>query len=367
MKLAKLKTQKVINTPQHNGLIVSFKDHTVAFSSFFNLYKIKIVRLLFVFVIALSLTVLSSTADETSGNTLIDTDFSQDPGFTTTDTNDYHLTGTYYFRSEDSEDDYVYKMIQYNGESYTLSVDFNMEECTWSGGLQLGLLSNDMFYDTGGGGMLFVGNDDGGRLFVLGFNGQSDTDYYDYSFNTWYRAILSYNAISQTATLEIRNRSTNTVVSTLEVTGVTPPSTITRWGITTIPGDQVGRAVGEIDNLSLVTVDTIITTTTSILSTTSTTSSITTTSTTIITTTTTTTTGNCPSKETYGEGSEEVELLRYIRDNVLAQTPEGRELIRLYYQWSPAVVEIMEEDEGFKEEVKDMIDGILLTIRTEIE
>ena len=40
----------------------------------------------------------------------------------------------------------------------------------------------------------------------------------------------------------------------------------------------------------------------------------------------------CPFEQIYGEHSEETELLRYFRDNVLNQTPEGQEIIKLYYQ-----------------------------------
>jgi len=61
----------------------------------------------------------------------------------------------------------------------------------------------------------------------------------------------------------------------------------------------------------------------------------------------------------YGEGSEEAELMRNFRDKVLRQTPEGQEIIRLYYEWSPNVVKIMQYDEDFKEEVKAAIDEIL--------
>lgn len=75
----------------------------------------------------------------------------------------------------------------------------------------------------------------------------------------------------------------------------------------------------------------------------------------------------CPSTLIFGEGSEEVMLLRYFRDNVLSQTPEGQELIRLYYEWSPAIVKAMEQDEEFKEYVKEMVDGILLMIKEEVE
>ena len=45
----------------------------------------------------------------------------------------------------------------------------------------------------------------------------------------------------------------------------------------------------------------------------------------------------------------------------------GNELIKLYYQWSPLVVEAMQADEGFKEDVKEMIDGVLELIGEETE
>jgi len=47
--------------------------------------------------------------------------------------------------------------------------------------------------------------------------------------------------------------------------------------------------------------------------------------------------------------------------------PEGKEIIRLYYDWSPAIVKAMEEDEELKEEVKEMINGILGLIEEEAE
>ena len=75
----------------------------------------------------------------------------------------------------------------------------------------------------------------------------------------------------------------------------------------------------------------------------------------------------CPTKLIYGGESEQTELLRYFRDNVLMRTPEGQEITRLYYQWSPVIVKAMEEDEKFKEEAKEMIDGVLLLIMEDVE
>jgi len=75
----------------------------------------------------------------------------------------------------------------------------------------------------------------------------------------------------------------------------------------------------------------------------------------------------CPAEKLYGENSEESELLRDLRDRVLSTTQEGQEIIRLYYLWSPAIVKAMEEDEKFKEEVKDLTDQLLSLIRAEAE
>jgi len=65
--------------------------------------------------------------------------------------------------------------------------------------------------------------------------------------------------------------------------------------------------------------------------------------------------------------ADDINALRKFRDEVLSKTTTGQELIELYYQWSPAIVKAMEEDEEFKEEVKEMIDGILGLIKGEAE
>jgi hypothetical protein len=85
------------------------------------------------------------------------------------------------------------------------------------------------------------------------------------------------------------------------------------------------------------------------------------------TSSTTTTTCICPILCNYGELSEEAELLRHFRNTVLSKSPEGQELIRLYYEWSPVIVKAMEADEGFRERMKEMIDGILELFRGEVE
>jgi hypothetical protein len=100
---------------------------------------------------------------------------------------------------------------------------------------------------------------------------------------------------------------------------------------------------------------------------TSTTVTANTTTTTALITTTTSIEELCPTELLYGEHSNEAELLRHWRDNVLSNVPEGREIIRLYYEWSPVMVKALEEDEEFKEEVKELIDGILPLLGPEAE
>ena len=90
----------------------------------------------------------------------------------------------------------------------------------------------------------------------------------------------------------------------------------------------------------------------------------TTTSTASNTTTTTTTTSVCPAEVIYQEYPEELDQLRSLRDNVLSKTPEGQEVIRVYYEWSPLIVKAAEEDEEFKKELKVIVDEILLRMRT---
>jgi hypothetical protein len=67
----------------------------------------------------------------------------------------------------------------------------------------------------------------------------------------------------------------------------------------------------------------------------------------------------CTIEIMYGDHARQTELLRHFRDRVLSRTAEGRELIKLYYQWSPALTTAMDGDEAFKAEIKEAVDGVL--------
>ena len=92
-----------------------------------------------------------------------------------------------------------------------------------------------------------------------------------------------------------------------------------------------------------------------------------TTTTTTSSSTTTTPLFPCPLLELYGEHSAEVNYLRYVRDEVLSKNPEGRELIKLYYQLSPAIVKLMREDKLFKEKLREVIESILSVLDGELK
>jgi hypothetical protein len=76
---------------------------------------------------------------------------------------------------------------------------------------------------------------------------------------------------------------------------------------------------------------------------------------------------SCPVLQIYGEDSEQTERLRYFRDTILNQTLAGREIIRLYYQFSPAIVEVMKADKAFKTDLKKMINEFLPLIGGALE
>jgi len=77
--------------------------------------------------------------------------------------------------------------------------------------------------------------------------------------------------------------------------------------------------------------------------------------------------GECFTEYIYNVDSAEAELLRKYRDGILSKTSTGREIIRLYYEWSPVIVSAIEEDQEFKEELKELIDEMLPMIEEVVE
>lgn len=76
---------------------------------------------------------------------------------------------------------------------------------------------------------------------------------------------------------------------------------------------------------------------------------------------------SCPIVAIYGDDSEKVELLRYFRDNVLTRTIQGQELIELYYEWSPLMIRSILEDGELKNDLHEMVEGVLPLVREAVE
>ena len=96
----------------------------------------------------------------------------------------------------------------------------------------------------------------------------------------------------------------------------------------------------------------------------------TTTTTTIPGGTTTTTTYKpalCVAALIYGENSEQTELLKKYRDNVLSKTTEGQKTIKTYYKLSPTVTKLLEQWPLLKKRAKAFIDSLLPNIRKRVE
>jgi hypothetical protein len=83
-------------------------------------------------------------------------------------------------------------------------------------------------------------------------------------------------------------------------------------------------------------------------------------------TTTTSEPASCPSEEIYGVNAEETALIRKVRDEVLNKSDAGRAFIKLYYQMSPALLQVMTESKAFKQEVREILDLIMPVLREEI-
>lgn len=62
--------------------------------------------------------------------------------------------------------------------------------------------------------------------------------------------------------------------------------------------------------------------------------------------------GKCSLDILYGPDHPKLAILWEFRDEVLSQTPEGKEIIDIYYRWGPVLVEAMQQDENFKRQVQ---------------
>jgi len=77
------------------------------------------------------------------------------------------------------------------------------------------------------------------------------------------------------------------------------------------------------------------------------------------TTTTTTPAGPCPAEAVLGEDDPRLDTLRAFRDQVLAKNSNGQKTIKMYYDSSAAVVQMLEKDPALKESARKYLESIL--------
>jgi cell wall-associated protease len=73
--------------------------------------------------------------------------------------------------------------------------------------------------------------------------------------------------------------------------------------------------------------------------------------------------GPCAAESALDNDEIKLTILRRFRDEVLSKTPEGRNLINLYYKWNPTIVRELDQNAQYKEEIKRIIDGIVPMIQ----
>ncbi|MCX5903315.1 MAG: hypothetical protein NTV89_07545, partial [Proteobacteria bacterium] len=68
-----------------------------------------------------------------------------------------------------------------------------------------------------------------------------------------------------------------------------------------------------------------------------------------------------------GRDSEETELLREYRDKVLSKSATGRQMIKTYYELSPAVAEVLQKNDTARASARKVLDSLMPTIREKIK
>jgi hypothetical protein len=85
------------------------------------------------------------------------------------------------------------------------------------------------------------------------------------------------------------------------------------------------------------------------------------------TTTTTVPSNQCVAETVYGEHSEEIEVLREYRDKVLCKSATGRQMIKTYYELSPAVSEVLQKNDTARASARRVLDSLMPAIREKVK
>lgn len=71
----------------------------------------------------------------------------------------------------------------------------------------------------------------------------------------------------------------------------------------------------------------------------------------------------CLAEALLEDKQNDLNALRSFRDEVLMQSDVGREYVKLYYKWSPAMILLIENDHALKEKLKDYLTTVIPAVK----
>jgi len=171
--------------------------------------------------------------------TIYDEDFATDPSWITDQPANFHWDAanelysatTVNAQSGPSPTRYAYHQVDYRGGSLHLEFDINPVSMGWSAGNAFGLFDERLqIYASADPDAHYIhvhpGRVDQGlhfALFVRGLNGVEHVEHIGwnlYTEGTWYRCTVDYDAVTDVATMALRERDTNVLAGTAMVTNI---------------------------------------------------------------------------------------------------------------------------------------------------
>lgn len=74
--------------------------------------------------------------------------------------------------------------------------------------------------------------------------------------------------------------------------------------------------------------------------------------------------GSCAAAYVLGSDDPQLDTLRAFRDNVLAKSPTGQQLIKMYYTQNDKIIALLESSPAFKKSAKNILVAIAPAIDT---
>jgi len=192
----------------------------------------KTVRVMTLMLVASLL--IASVSFAQNWQTVYETDFSSDPGWTTNSTSHFYwdaTSETYYADQENVNYGgyYTYHDAGYDGGSFLLEWDIIMEYEQYASDLGFGLFDGDLDTKSESYVRLSFTHEDRGLMTYLKWNSLGGSGYEycispQWALNTWYHVVMEYNANANTNTLDVDvyDRDTGSHLFSLNATNVGP-------------------------------------------------------------------------------------------------------------------------------------------------